>query len=197
MGAESGCAGDGRRGKLPVAGGGGRRDNESLMTDTAIFTGRLADCEATLRLSERFARIAQPGVTLLLHGHVGAGKTFFARAVIQTLLARSNLFEDVPSPTFTLVQIYHTSGLEIWHADLYRLTSGDDIIELGLDAAMENAFCLVEWPDRLQEDVPDTALHLTFSVDPENPETGRRFELRGPKALLRQINCDDPQGETR
>lgn len=110
-----------------------------------------------------FARKLAPflncGDVILLHGNVGAGKTLFARTLIQTRLGR---VEDVPSPTFTLVQTYSTEDAEIWHADLYRLTSTLEIEELGLSEAFETEICLVEWPEKLGNLIPNNALSLTF-----------------------------------
>ena len=103
-----------------------------------------------------------------MSGNVGAGKTHFARALIQS---RLNVVEDVPSPTFTLVQTYDSDLGEIWHADLYRLTSPQEIEELGLTDAFETAICLVEWPDRLGSLAPDHALSLDFT---DGPERGAR-----------------------
>jgi tRNA threonylcarbamoyladenosine biosynthesis protein TsaE len=96
----------------------------------------------------------------LLSGPVGAGKTHFARHLIQSLLAET---EDVPSPTFTLVQTYETRAGLLWHADLYRITSTHEIEELGLAEAFGNNICVVEWPDRLGELSPPDALSLAFS----------------------------------
>ena len=75
--------------------------------------------QATADLAARLGARLQPGDVLLLEGPIGAGKTHFARSLIQSLLTEP---EDVPSPTFTLVQVYDTEKGEIWHADLYRLT---------------------------------------------------------------------------
>ena len=100
------------------------------------------------------------GDVLLLDGDVGAGKTHFARSLIQSLLSRP---EDVPSPTFTLVQTYASDRGEICHADLYRLTSTHEIEELGLTDAFETDICLIEWPDRLGELTPEHALTLHFT----------------------------------
>lgn len=105
------------------------------------------------------------GDCLLLEGPIGAGKTHFARHLIQSL---QDYPEDVPSPTFTLVQTYETTAGELWHADLYRLTALDEIEELGLADAFETAICLVEWPDRLGDLAPSTALRLTFETDPSS-----------------------------
>ncbi|MEX0348303.1 MAG: tRNA (adenosine(37)-N6)-threonylcarbamoyltransferase complex ATPase subunit type 1 TsaE [Paracoccaceae bacterium] len=110
----------------------------------------------------------KPGDCLLLTGPIGSGKTHFARHLIQNLLIE---IEDVPSPTYTLVQSYETRLGELWHADLYRLTGTSEIEELGLTDAFETAICLIEWPDRLAELTPDAALHITFEADPDQPET--------------------------
>jgi tRNA threonylcarbamoyladenosine biosynthesis protein TsaE len=73
------------------------------------------------------------------------------------------------------VQTYGEGDAEIWHADLYRLSHPDEVIELGLDDAFRRAVCLVEWPERLGRNTPDSALRLTFSQDGE----GRRVVLTG------------------
>jgi len=119
----------------------------------------LPDPDATDALARRFAPLLGPGDVLLLEGPIGAGKTAFARALIHAL----GVEEDVPSPTFTLVQTYE-AGAEIWHADLYRLTHPDEAVELGLTEAFETALCLVEWPEKLGQDRPKQALTLRFSV---------------------------------
>ena len=93
------------------------------------LTLTLRSADATARLAERLGALLHPGDCLLLDGPIGAGKTHFARALIQSLM---DVPEDVPSPTFTLVQTYDTGAGELWHADLYRLSSPDEIEELGL-----------------------------------------------------------------
>lgn len=129
----------------------------------------LASPEATCALARQLAPRLRPGDTLLLSGGVGAGKTHFARCLIQSLLAEP---EDVPSPTYTLVQVYHGSTGEIWHVDLYRLNGPRDIEELGLLEAMSQAICLIEWPDRLGALAPPEALTLDFTpkTDPGAPD---------------------------
>lgn len=130
----------------------------------------LTSPEETAALAGAMADILGPGDVLLLEGPIGAGKTHFARALIQTLLARHDALEDVPSPTFTLVQTYEAGETEIWHADLYRLSHPDDVLELGLIDAFETALCLVEWPDRLGDLWPAGALVLSFA-NHDDPET--------------------------
>jgi tRNA threonylcarbamoyladenosine biosynthesis protein TsaE len=102
------------------------------------------------------------GDTILLQGPIGAGKTHLARALIQARLAAAGIMEDVPSPTYTLMQTYFDGSVEILHADLYRLTDPQEIIELGLDEAFLSHIALVEWPDRLGDNTPVDALTLTL-----------------------------------
>jgi len=125
----------------------------------------LSDPQAMTRFAQQLATRLRAGDVLLLEGPIGAGKTHFARALIQCLLARP---EDVPSPTFTLVQVYEAPGFDIWHADLYRLTHPDEALELGLTEAFETALCLVEWPEKLGRDRPKAALTLQFSVESDD-----------------------------
>jgi tRNA threonylcarbamoyladenosine biosynthesis protein TsaE len=116
----------------------------------------------TAAFAQRLAPLLGPGDALLLSGPVGAGKSFFARALIRARLG--NPAEDVPSPSFTLVQTYLADGVEIWHCDLYRLVSAPDLWELGLAEAFEQAICLIEWPDRLGQLTPQDGLHLNFAA---------------------------------
>lgn len=121
----------------------------------------LSSPDDTTALARRMGAVLRPGDVLLLSGGIGAGKTHFARALIQSL---QDVPEDVPSPTFTLVQVYDTTAGELWHSDLYRLSHPDEVVELGLNEAFEDAVCLVEWPDRLGDLAPEDALNMTFSM---------------------------------
>jgi len=142
---------------------------------------------ATAALARRLAPVLGPGDVLLLEGPIGAGKSFFARALILARLAAAGEpAEDIPSPTFTLVQTYQAGGLEIWHADLYRLSSEWEVTELGLEEAFSTALCLVEWPDRLGDLTPGGALRLDFA--PGAGEGERMISLSGPAAWALRLN---------
>jgi tRNA threonylcarbamoyl adenosine modification protein YjeE len=121
----------------------------------------LPDPAATARLARAVAKRARPQDVIALHGELGSGKTFFARAFIGE--------EDVPSPTFTLVQIYERPEGRIWHFDLYRLDTPDQAIELGIEEAFAGAISLIEWPERLGPLLPRERLDvaLAFAADPE------------------------------
>ena len=155
-------------------------------TVSPILRIDLADADATAALGRRFADILRAGDVLLLEGPIGAGKTHFARALIQARLARLGRHEDVPSPTFTLVQVYEADP-EIWHADLYRLTHPDEVIELGLEEAFDTAICLVEWPDRLGEMIPEKALFLRFLS--LNDGASRLAELYGNAEWAQRLDA--------
>ncbi len=135
---------------------------------------RLDTPDATTYLAQQLAHQLNPGDCLLLEGPIGAGKTHFARSLIQSLMVQA---EDVPSPTFTLVQTYDVAQGELWHADLYRLSALEEIEELGLFEAFDEAICLIEWPDRLAELTPAHALHLQLALDPAEEEC-RHLTLR-------------------
>lgn len=139
---------------------------------------------ATVALGQRLARVARTGDAILLEGQIGAGKSCLARAFIQARLGRA---EEVPSPSFTLVQVYEADGGDIWHADLYRLGHPDEVWELGLDEAFDTAICLVEWPDRLGRHLPPDALRLRLEPLGE----GRRAVLSGGRPGLAEAALDD------
>lgn len=133
----------------------------------------MTNSEQTADLAEQIGSDLGPGDCLLLSGPVGAGKTHFARHLIWSLLQAP---VDVPSPTFTLVQTYETDKAEVWHADLYRLSTLDEVDELGLTDAMDAAICLIEWPELLGALAPPQSLNLTFEPD-QHDENARLITL--------------------
>ncbi len=143
---------------------------------TATFL--LADEAATVAFARHLAPHLRPGDVFGLIGGLGAGKSLFARAVITHRLAALGRREEVPSPSYTLVQTYAIGGIELWHADLYRLGTQDEIAELGLEAAFETAICLVEWADRLIPGGGWPARSLTLELDlvPDD-EVARRARI--------------------
>lgn len=106
----------------------------------------LATLEDTCRLAASLAAEARAGDLWFLEGDLGAGKTAFARAFIQTLCGHDTV---VPSPTFTLVEEYSSPRGMIYHYDLYRLEDAHSAYELGIEEHFGHGICLVEWPDRI------------------------------------------------
>lgn len=117
------------------------------------------DQEATDAIGAALAKALQPGDTILLHGDLGAGKSALARAMIRARLGDPDLV--VPSPTFSLVQPYRG----ILHADLYRLSSEDELYELGLFDD-ENAILIIEWPERAPSLASRQGLDIALSIPP-------------------------------
>lgn len=125
---------------------------------------RLDDEAATARLGAAIAWSLRNGEAICLTGPLGAGKSTLARALVR---ARTTPTEDVPSPTFTLVQFYEGEGLKLAHFDLYRLTSADEAYEIGLDEALEDGAAVIEWPERLEGHLPPDRLDIEIALDGE------------------------------
>ncbi|MBL4812592.1 MAG: tRNA (adenosine(37)-N6)-threonylcarbamoyltransferase complex ATPase subunit type 1 TsaE [Rhodobacteraceae bacterium] len=130
----------------------------------------------TRTFAARLAPLLKAGDCLLLNGPIGAGKSAFARAIIRARLGEP--WADVPSPTYTLVQTYDFDDVQIWHADLYRLSHQDEVAELGLEDAFDEAICLIEWPEKLGDLAPPTALHITLAA----LSASHRLTMTGPAA---------------
>ncbi len=134
------------------------------------MTFDLPDAEATARLGAAVARVLKPGEAVCLNGPLGAGKSTLARALVRTL---TTPHEDVPSPTFTLVQFYAGLQFPVAHFDLYRLERADEAFEIGLDEALEEGAAVIEWPERLGGRLPLDRLDIDIAMNGE----GRRARL--------------------
>ncbi len=127
------------------------------------------------RLAEDVAFAARPGDLVTLSGDLGAGKTTFARALIRALA--NGAHEEIPSPTFTLVQTYETPRMPVAHFDLYRLSLPSELDELGLDLALRTGLALIEWPERAGGTLPHDRLDILLEDNGE--DTTRRLTLTG------------------
>ena len=128
----------------------------------------------TIAFGAKLASILKRRDVIALEGPLGSGKTVLARSIIQHLCGKAIA---VPSPTFTLTQIYEAPQFPIWHCDLYRLNDPDEAFELGLDEAFEDALTLIEWPSRLNDHLPKRRLRLKLENGKPNDE--RRIILDG------------------
>lgn len=145
-----------------------------MSQDSQVFERSLAlaDLAATDRLGARIAAGLHVGDTVALEGGLGAGKTTLARAILHAL----GVTEDVPSPTFTLVQYYQTARLPVHHYDLYRIENPAEVEELGLNEALDEGAALIEWPERALAWLPVDRLHVAMSLK----DGSRRAKVSGP-----------------
>ena len=131
--------------------------------------------QQTSDLAKKVASIAKKGDVFALYGTLGMGKSVFARSFIQYLTG----VDDVPSPTFTLVQDYQSDDFEIFHFDLYRLEHPDEVFELGFEDAIFNGVCLIEWPEKAGNWLPKDV----FKLDITPLDDGRKITI--------SVNSDD------
>jgi tRNA threonylcarbamoyladenosine biosynthesis protein TsaE len=117
----------------------------------------LADTAETVQFGKRLAELARAGDVVALSGPLGVGKTTFVRG----FLAGLGHADEVPSPSYAIVQPYEALALPAWHVDLYRLRDPAELAELGLDG-LGDAVLLIEWPERAGEGAWPDALRLTL-----------------------------------
>lgn len=149
------------------------------LPDETRLTGVLDNEAATAVLARRLATQARRGDVLALRGDLGAGKSSFARAFIGALALPSGAAagEEVPSPTFTLVQVYDRAPASVWHFDLYRLEDPEEAYELGIEEALAEGILLIEWPDRLGPLLPADRLEVALAFGATHD--ARVVDLRG------------------
>lgn len=159
------------------------------MTDVFEKQFHLAGESSTQALARRMALWARPGLVIALHGDVGAGKSSFARAFIRALF-KPGFDSDVPSPSFSLVQTYDETRIPVFHADLYRVKSRDEVSELGLGEMLVDHCGLIEWPERMDGDLTENVLHVRLSGGGESRTV--RLEARGlwASALARDAQIE-------
>jgi hypothetical protein len=152
-----------------------------LTPDGSSFAVALADEQATHRLMLEIAALIEPGDLITLSGDLGAGKTTFARALIRHFAGDETI--EVPSPTFTLMQIYDLPRFTLVHADLYRLTGPAELTELGFEDVAERGVVLLEWPDRAAGVLPADRLDITLTLSAQHGPTFRNARVTGYGAM--------------
>lgn len=118
----------------------------------------------TKKLAEKVADVAKIRDVFALYGTLGMGKSVFSRAFIQHLTAA----DDVPSPTFTLLQIYEAKDFDIYHYDMYRIKSPEEVFELGIEDAFYQGVSLIEWPEKMERYLPSHAIKIQILPLNEN-----------------------------
>lgn len=135
-----------------------------------IFVCECPDETVTQNLAAKMAEITRPGDVWALFGTLGMGKSVWARGFIKYLCK----VQDVPSPTFTLVQTYEADGFDVFHFDLYRLKSPEEIWELNIEEALNCGVSLIEWPEKMGGYLPRNAFKVKISALGDG---ARRFEI--------------------
>lgn len=127
-------------------------------------------------LGRALAPAMAPGLAVCLTGALGAGKSTLARALIRALTTPD---EEVPSPTFTLAQFYEAPTFPLAHFDLYRLASADEAYEIGLEEALADGCVLIEWPERLEGDLPADRLDIDIVATEDGAARSARLVAHG------------------
>ena len=147
------------------------------MTEPFRIDRLLANEDETRQLAMDLAMAVQPHDIVTLEGDLGSGKSTLARALIRAIAEDDRL--EVPSPTFALVQPYDLKRLPVVHADLYRVSSPDEIAELGWDEVSDKALLLVEWPARLGGALSGDRLEIELALVPGRGPNARSAVLTG------------------
>lgn len=156
------------------------------MTMTARTEAHITRSEDdTLELAAKLARQWRPGTVIAIDGNLGAGKTAFVRGLVQGLQGESS---DVSSPTFVISQEYDTPSSPVIHIDAYRIGSVSDLESIGWDEMLtaRDAIIAIEWAERIEQALPDDAVHITIDYVDEEP-THRAITVT--RKNVRMLTC--------
>ena len=155
------------------------------MTVPTTFSLALSNETATANLMADLVLLIGPGDVITLSGDLGAGKTAAARAMIRYLAGDDAL--EVPSPTFTLAQLYDLPPFPLLHADLYRINDAAELEEIGLSPLPEGTVALIEWPERAPSALPEDRIDIALSHRPALGSTARAAEITGYGKAAAQV----------
>ena len=140
--------------------------------------------EATLDLGRKLAPQLAPGMLIKLRGSLGAGKTTFTRGILRGLGFEGR----VKSPTYSLVELYELSRLDLYHFDFYRFEDPNELIESGLqDAFNETNVCIIEWPEKADKLLPAADIGVTLSMTDSGRTAILTAHSENGKSCLRQL----------
>ena len=124
--------------------------------------------EETSKIAKKLARILKNSIaTICLNGELGSGKTTFSRYFIQSLLS-NKITEEIPSPTFTLLQIYEGQRINIYHYDFYRLKKVEELMELNYSESITNNICIIEWANKFKKALPEDRIEMNWIIKSKN-----------------------------
>lgn len=127
-----------------------------------IMQYKIISENAMTSLGREIADVLKPYDVITMKGDLGAGKTFLTRAIIRALCGEGTI---VASPTFNILQIYNASDYDIYHYDLYRLKSADEIYELGIEDALNGNITIIEWPEIIENSLPKSRIEINIACD--------------------------------
>tara|TARA_B100001057_G_scaffold490546_1_gene579041 strand:- start:818 stop:1306 length:489 start_codon:yes stop_codon:yes gene_type:complete len=131
------------------------------MKTGTIFSQKLNAIEC-YELGKNISKYLNVGDTIMLNGDIGTGKTHFARSLINSRMVLENEISEVSSPSYNIVNVYDNISPIIWHVDLYRLNSSEEIYELGLFSFLDEVIMIIEWPDKMGNLKPKRYLEFIF-----------------------------------
>ncbi len=150
-----------------------------------VWLQKAPDESAMLSFAAAQAAWLKPGDFIAVSGELGAGKTVFARGLIRALVEAPDL--EIPSPTFTLMQVYDAPIGPVVHADFYRLRGLVELENIGWEEAIRDAIVVVEWPDRVPSALPTDRIDIEIRFDPLYGPDSRSLELRGFGAMEKRL----------
>ena len=141
----------------------------------------------TRALGAGLARVLRAGDVILLRGPLGAGKSELTRGIASGL----GVAETVTSPSFTILNVYESGSLPLYHFDWYRLSSADELYDLGMDEYLGgNGLAVVEWPERCPEAVPEDCLEITL-IPGSGEQRLIRLATLGRFRQLDRVECGE------
>lgn len=137
--------------------------------------------EDTIDFAQEFAKKLNNNSIIILSGDLGSGKTKFTEGILKHF----GLEDEISSPTFTIVNEYHTDSVNIYHFDLYRLSDIDEFYAIGGEEYLQNGICIFEWGEMIENFIQDDYTRITFSRDDDADNSDLR------KLRIEEIKNED------
>lgn len=131
--------------------------------------------QKTFELGKKIGKMAKPSDIFCLTGDLGTGKTHITKGIAKGL----GINENITSPTFNIVNEYHSGRLTLYHFDVYRVSEPDEIEAIGFDEYIfGDGVSVIEWANYIEELIPDEYVHINISKMPEISENHRKITIK-------------------